>query len=99
MTRRSLLLSIAVAGIAGAGAFGWLTIRRGFSARDNPSAIEKLVATTARQLAVPSHYRQLDGARHAADRCSALMPSHQEIKRMQLLRCFYEAYVAIPFDG
>jgi hypothetical protein len=72
MTRRSLLLSIAVAGIAGAGAFGWLTIRRGFSARDNPSAIEKLVATTARQLAVPSHYRQLDGARHAADRCSAL---------------------------
>lgn len=40
-------------------AFGWVTIRRGFSARDNPSTIETLVATTARQLAVPSQYRYL----------------------------------------
>ena len=46
MRRRTLLLWIALAGIAGAGAFGWVTIRRGFSARDNPSGIEKLVATT-----------------------------------------------------
>jgi mono/diheme cytochrome c family protein len=81
MRKRTLLLSIAVAGIAGAVAFGWVTIRRGFSARDNPSPIEKLVATTARQLAVPSQYRQLSnplsssydlhaGMEHFADHCA-----------------------------
>jgi mono/diheme cytochrome c family protein len=69
------------AGIAGAVALGWLTIRRGFSSRDNPSPIEKLVATTARQLAVPSQYRQLSnplsssydlhaGMEHFADHCA-----------------------------
>jgi NAD(P)-dependent dehydrogenase (short-subunit alcohol dehydrogenase family) len=31
MRRRTLLLSITATGIAGAGAFGWLSIRRGFS--------------------------------------------------------------------
>jgi NAD(P)-dependent dehydrogenase (short-subunit alcohol dehydrogenase family) len=31
MRRRTLLLSITTAGIAGAGAFGWVSIRRGFS--------------------------------------------------------------------
>jgi len=82
MSRRILLLSITVAGIAGAGAFGWVTIRRGFSARDNPSAIEKLVATTARQMAVPSQYGELRnplpassdnlhaGMEHFADHCA-----------------------------
>jgi len=58
-----------------------MTIRRGFSARDNPSAIETLIATTARQLAVPSQYRQLRnplsssadlraGMEHFADHCA-----------------------------
>ena len=82
MRKRTLLLSITVAGIAGACAFGWVTIRRGFSARDNPSAIEKLIATAARQLAVPSQYRQLRnplsassdnlhaGMEHFADHCA-----------------------------
>jgi mono/diheme cytochrome c family protein len=82
MRRHPLLLSITLAGIAGAGALGWVTIRRGFSARDNPSGIEKLVATTARQLAVPSQYRQLlnplsassdnlhAGMEHFADHCT-----------------------------
>lgn len=59
MRKRTLLLPITVACIAAAAAFGWVTIRRGFSARNNPSAIEQLVAKTARQLAVPSQYRQL----------------------------------------
>lgn len=59
MRKRTLLLSITVACVAAAAAFGWVTIRRGFSARDNPSAIENLVARTARQLAVPSEDRQL----------------------------------------
>jgi hypothetical protein len=31
MRRRTLLLSITTAGIAGAGVFGWVSIRRGFS--------------------------------------------------------------------
>jgi NADPH:quinone reductase-like Zn-dependent oxidoreductase len=35
MRKRTVLLSITAAGIAGAAAFGWVTIRRGFSARDN----------------------------------------------------------------
>jgi mono/diheme cytochrome c family protein len=34
--------------------YGWLTIRRGFSARDNPSAMEAFVATTARKLSIPA---------------------------------------------
>src|SRR5580765_529363 len=80
MRKRTLLLSITVACIGAAAAFGWVTIRRGFSARNNPSAIETLIATTARQLAVPSQYRQLRnplssssdlhaGLQHLADPC------------------------------
>jgi mono/diheme cytochrome c family protein len=82
MRKRTHLLSITVACIAAAAAFGWVTIRRGFSARDNPSAIEALVATTARQLAVPSQYGMLRnplpassdnlhaGMEHFADHCA-----------------------------
>jgi mono/diheme cytochrome c family protein len=54
MKRRTLLLSITLAGIAGAGAFGWVTIRRGFSARDNPSAAEAYLAKAARRLSIPA---------------------------------------------
>ncbi len=82
MRKRTLLLSITVACVAAAAPLGWVTIRRGFSARDNPSAIETLIATTARQLAVPSQYRQLRnplssssdlhaGMEHFADHCAA----------------------------
>ena len=81
MRKHTLLLSITVACIAAAAAFRGVTIRRAFSARDNPSAIETLVATTARQLAVPSQYRQLrnplssssdlqPGIEHFADHCA-----------------------------
>ena len=57
-------------------------VRRGFSARGTPSAVEKVVATTARKLAVPSEYRQLRsplsaspetvgaGMEHFADHCA-----------------------------
>jgi mono/diheme cytochrome c family protein len=82
MRKRTLLLSVTVACVAAAAALGWVTIRRGFSARDNPSAIETLIATTALQLAVPSQYRQLRnplssssdlhaGMEHFADHCAA----------------------------
>jgi len=79
MRKRTLLLSITVACIATAAAFGWVTIRRGFSARDNPSAIETLIATTARQLAVRSQYRQLTFAPKNHDRidsCRRLVTHH-----------------------
>ncbi|MCI0350718.1 MAG: cytochrome c [Acidobacteriales bacterium] len=61
----------------------WLTIRRGFSAHDEPSAIEHVLATAARSLAVPSSYKTLknpqmptpenfrEGLEHFADHCAA----------------------------
>jgi len=82
MRKRTLLLSIIVAGVAGAAAFGWVTIRRGFSARDNPSVVETYVAKTARRLSVPASERNsknpfapsaevLSEARaHFADHCA-----------------------------
>ena len=60
MRKRTLLLSIITAGIAGAAAFGWMTIRRGFSARDNPSMVETYVAKTARRLSVPASERDAE---------------------------------------
>ena len=82
MRKRTLLLSITAAVVAGAAAFGWVTIRRGFSARDNPSAMETYVAKTARRLSVPASERNtknpftatpelLSEARaHFADHCA-----------------------------
>jgi hypothetical protein len=52
MRKRTLLLSITAAGVAGAAAFGWVTIRRGFSARDNPSAMEAYVTKKARKFSI-----------------------------------------------
>jgi mono/diheme cytochrome c family protein len=57
MKKRTLLLSITGAGIAGAAVFGWVTIRRGFSARDNPSPMEAYLAKTARKLSIPASER------------------------------------------
>ena len=82
MRKRTLLLLITAAGVAGVAAFGWMAIRRGFSARDNPSAIETYVAKTARRLSVPASERNaknpfaptpevLNEARaHFADHCA-----------------------------
>lgn len=57
MRKRSLFLSITAAGVAGAAAFGWMTIRRGFSARDNPSAMVAYVTKTAHKLSIPASER------------------------------------------
>jgi hypothetical protein len=46
MRKRTLLLSITAAGVAGGAAFGWMAIRRGFSARDNLPVVETYVAKT-----------------------------------------------------
>ena len=82
MRKRALLISIIAAGAAGAAAFGWITVRRGFSARDNPSAMEAYMAKTARKLAIPATQRDaknpftstpevLSEARaHFADHCA-----------------------------
>jgi len=62
--------------------YGIALVRRGFSARGTPSAIEKFAATTARKMAVPSNYRQLRnpfppssenvqaGMEHFSDHCA-----------------------------
>jgi mono/diheme cytochrome c family protein len=82
MRKRTLLLWITAASVAGAAAFGWMTIRHGFSARDNPSAMEAYVAETARKLSIPASERDaknplaptpevLSEARaHFADHCA-----------------------------
>jgi mono/diheme cytochrome c family protein len=82
MRKRTLLLTIAVVIVAGIAAFGWMTIRRGFSARDNPSAMEAYMAKTARNLSIPASERDaknpfaptaevLSEARaHFADHCA-----------------------------
>jgi mono/diheme cytochrome c family protein len=82
MRKRTLLLSITAVGIAGATAFGWMTIRSGLSARDNPSALEAYLARGARKLSTPASGRNaknpfaptaevLDEARaHFADHCA-----------------------------
>ena len=73
-----ILLVLAVT----AGGYGLTLVRRGFSALATPSAIEEFAATTARQMAVPSEYRQLRnpiapstenirrGMEHFADHCA-----------------------------
>jgi mono/diheme cytochrome c family protein len=75
----SLILMLIVVVAAG---FGIALIRRGFSARGTPSAVEKFAAITARQLAVPSKYRRLRnpfpaspeniqaGMEHFSDHCA-----------------------------
>jgi len=75
----SLILSLIVVVAA---AFGIALLRRGFSARGTPSAVEKLAAITARQLAVPSIYKGLHnpslasaenlqaGMEHFSDHCA-----------------------------
>ena len=82
MRKRSALLSIITLGVAGAAAFGWVTIRRGFSARAKPSAMEAYVAKMARKLSIPASQRDtknpftptpevLSEARsHFADHCA-----------------------------
>jgi mono/diheme cytochrome c family protein len=82
MRKRTLFLLIIAAGIAGAAAYGWVMFRRGFSARDNPSAIEAYLARTARNLSIPASERDtknpfaptaevLSEARvHFADHCA-----------------------------
>ena len=72
------LLALLAAGVAGAAA-----VRRGFSAHDDPSALEAWVARAARRLAVPAHVEALknpveetpethaEARAHWADHCAS----------------------------
>ena len=55
--RRPIVVSVIVLGLVAAASYGWMTIRRGFSARDDPSVIEAYVAKTARTLSIPASAR------------------------------------------
>ena len=46
--RRHIVFLVIAIGLVGAIVLGWITIRRGFSARDNPSALETYIAKAAR---------------------------------------------------
>ena len=73
-----ILIALAV----GAAGYGLTLVRRGFSALATPSPIEVFAATTAREMAVPSRYRQLRnpiapspeniraGMEHFSDHCA-----------------------------
>src|SRR5439155_27109894 len=78
----SWLLWRAAVAIVVATAAGWSIVRRGFSARDEPSRIEKLFARRVRALAVPARSRDAknpvsptvdalaDARAHFADHCA-----------------------------
>jgi mono/diheme cytochrome c family protein len=82
MRLRSLVLWLAAVILVVAVAAAFLTVRRGFSARDEPSWAEKLVARRVRSLAVPARARNAanplpltpevlaDARAHFADHCA-----------------------------
>lgn len=82
MRKRTLIVALLLIVVIGAVAFGLQMVRRGFSARDKPSAMEAYVAKTARKLSIPASERDaknpftptsevLSEARsHFADHCA-----------------------------
>jgi len=82
MRARTIALIVLLFVVICAALVGWSVIRGGFSARGTPSGIERIAATTARKLAVPSSYRHLHspfpgspeniraGMEHFADHCA-----------------------------
>jgi len=84
MTRKALVVStviILVAALACAWFLG--TTRRGFGTRDKPGSVEVVLATSMRDLAIPSHYKDMrnpvttnadvihEGMAHWADHCAS----------------------------
>lgn len=82
MRKRTLIVFVVAVVIVPAVIAGFTTIRRGFSARDNPSAMETYVAKTARRLSVPASKRNaanpvlqspevlVEARAHFADHCA-----------------------------
>src|SRR5579884_1776981 len=74
-------LAITIVAIVSGGIYMTILIRRGFSARDNPSWAEAFAARIARRLAMPAIYRMKnpypataenirEGEEHFADHCA-----------------------------
>lgn len=82
MKRRRTILLAAVLLVGALLLYGWSLVRRGFSAREEPSRLETVLARGARSLAVPAGARRLqnpqalttdnlrDGMIHFADHCA-----------------------------
>ena len=81
--KRGRIITVGIVGLLAAGAIaGWSMIRRGFSARDNPSVLETYIARAARRFAIPAEAKNarnpftptleiLNEARvHFADHCA-----------------------------
>lgn len=80
--RRRNVLAVSIAILLALAIYGWSLVRRGFSAHDEPSTVETLMARTARSLAVPVRYESLknscpatpenirEGLEHFADHCA-----------------------------
>jgi len=63
--------------LAAAGAlYGWSIISRGFSAKDDPSAVETFVATRLRRLATPSRARDAKNPMQATSEVLAAAKTH-----------------------
>ena len=76
MTRKSKVGLLLVVIVLGAAAAGWLAIRRGFSAREKPSAVEEFVARSARSLAVPAQAKNMKNPFTATPEVMAEARSH-----------------------
>lgn len=86
---KTVSLTVLAIVIAATG-YGLVLVRRGFSARDTPSMVEKFAATTARTLAVPSRSSQIRtpifpspenthvGMEHFADHCATCHSNDSE---------------------
>jgi predicted CXXCH cytochrome family protein len=77
---RKFLLALFVAVIAAA-IYGAIVIHRGFSASEEPSSLEKIVARTARNLAIPG------GARHEKNPWEVTPKILQEAREHYIARC------------
>lgn len=81
--RRSILAAVSVIVVGGASALLWLITARGFSARDEPLAVEAYIATRLRRMAVPRDAREAknptvnspdlmsEAMAHFADHCAS----------------------------
>jgi predicted CXXCH cytochrome family protein len=78
--QRKFLLALFVAAMAAA-IYGTILIHRGFSASEEPSSLEKIVARAARNLAIPS------GARHEENPWKATPEILQEAREHFIARC------------
>jgi predicted CXXCH cytochrome family protein len=81
MKNRNLVLLVLLATVIAAAIYGAILIHRGFSASEEPSSLEKIVARTARNLAIPS------GARHEEIPWKATPEILHEAREHFIARC------------